>query len=131
MFIPNFQGVLIGITATLTMDVLSVTAIKLRLIAPLPPHLIGRWFASVARGQALHADIGHVSPTRHEMAIAVPAHYAIGVMLALLYVLVCSAIGLNPRSPIAAFGFALCTNLFPWLLTLVPIRNSRNSHEKS
>jgi hypothetical protein len=34
---PNMRLVLIGIIATLTMDVLSGGAIKLQLISPLPP----------------------------------------------------------------------------------------------
>ena len=116
MSIFNLRNVLLGIIATVTMDVLSVAAIKLRLIAPLPPHLIGRWFASVARGQVLHGDIAQVSPIQHEMAVAVPVHYAIGVTLALTYLLACSTLGLSPRSPVAALVFALCTNLLPWLL---------------
>jgi len=98
------------------MDVMSVSAIKLRLIAPLPPHLIGRWFASVARGQAFHSDIGRVSPINHEVAVAVPVHYVIGITLALIYLVLCSALGLSPRSPVMAIGFALCTNALPWLL---------------
>jgi hypothetical protein len=116
MSIFNVRNVLLGIIATVTMDVLSVAAIKLRLIAPLPPHLIGRWFASVARGQVLHGDIAQVSPIQHEMAVAVPVHYAIGVTLALMYLLACSTFGLSPRSPVTALVFALCTNLLPWLL---------------
>ena len=116
MSIFNLRNVLLGIIATVTMDVLSVAAIKLRLIAPLPPHLIGRWFASVARGQVLHGDIAQVSPIQHEMAVAVPVHYAIGVTLALTYLLACSTFGLSPRSPVTALVFALCTNLLPWLL---------------
>jgi len=116
MSIFNLRNVLLGIIATVTMDVLSVAAIKLRLIAPLPPHLIGRWFASVARGQVLHGDIAQVSPIQHEMAVAVPVHYAIGVTLALTYLLACSTLGLSPRSPVTALVFALCTNLLPWLL---------------
>lgn len=66
MFILDSRSVLIGIIAILTMDVLSAAAIKPRLIAPLPSHLIGRWFASVARGQAFHSDIGQVPPIHHE-----------------------------------------------------------------
>jgi len=116
MSIFNLRNVLLGIIATVTMDVLSVAAIKLRLIAPLPPHLIGRWFASVARGQVLHGDIAQVSPIQHEMAVAVPVHYAIGVTFALTYLLACSTLGLSPRSPVTALVFALCTNLLPWLL---------------
>jgi hypothetical protein len=69
---PSIRLVLIGIIATLTMDVLSGTAIKLQLISPLPPSLIGRWFASVARGRPFHHDIGQVMPVDYEMAIACP-----------------------------------------------------------
>jgi len=116
MSIFNLRNVLLGIIATFTMDVLSITAIKLRLIAPLPPHLIGRWFASVARGQVRHGDIAQVSPIQHEMAMAVPVHYAISVTLGLMYVLACSTFGLSPRSRVTALGFALGTNLLPWLL---------------
>ena len=50
MFILNVRSVFMVILATVTMDVLSVTALKLKLIAFLPPRLTGRWFASVARG---------------------------------------------------------------------------------
>jgi hypothetical protein len=116
MSILSLKSVLIGIVATLTMDVLTVAATKLRLIAPLPPKLIGRWFASVARGQALHRDIGQVPPINHELAVAVPAHYAIGVTLTLLYLFANSAFGLNSSSLKTALGFALCTSLLPWLL---------------
>ena len=52
----------------------------------------------------------------HEMAIAVPVHYTIGITLALVYLLVTSALGLSPRNLIAALGFCLCTNVLPWLL---------------
>jgi hypothetical protein len=116
MSIFNLRSVLIGILATLAMDILSVGAIKLHWIAPLPPRLIGRWFGSVGRGRLLHSDIGQVLPINHEIAIAVPMHYAVGITLALVYLLGCSALGMPPRDPVAALGFALCTNLLPWLL---------------
>jgi len=116
MSIFNIRSVFIGIFATITMDVLSVTALKLGWIAFLPPRLTGRWFASVARGQFLHSDIGRVPPINHEVVIAVPMHYAVGIMLAFLYLLLISALGFSPRNLIAALAFALCTNLLPWLL---------------
>ena len=116
MSVFNFRSVPIGVVATLTMDILTVAAIKLRLIAPLPPQLIGRWFASAARGQVLHSDIGRAPAINHELAVAVPAHYAIGVTLARLYLFASSVFGLNPRSLMTALAFALCTNLLPWLL---------------
>lgn len=61
MSVLTLRSVAIGILATLTMDVLTAGAYKLRLIAPLSPDLIGRWFALVAQGQPFHSDIGHWS----------------------------------------------------------------------
>jgi hypothetical protein len=49
-----WQLLLAGVIATASMDVLSAIAIRFRLIAPLAPNLIGRWFASVARAHPLH-----------------------------------------------------------------------------
>jgi hypothetical protein len=116
MSIFNVRSVLIGIVATVTMDVLSTTALKLGLIAFLPPRVTGRWFASMARGQFLHSDIGQAPPINHEMAVALPMHYAIGITLALVYLLLSSALAISPRNLTAALGFALCTSLLPWLL---------------
>ena len=58
MSLFSWRNVVIGILATISMDVLSVTALKLGWIAFLPPRLTGRWFASMARGQFVHSDIG-------------------------------------------------------------------------
>lgn len=66
----NLRNIFMGILATATMDFLSGSAYKLGLIAPLSPRLIGRWFASVARGQIAFQDITRVPPLKHELAIA-------------------------------------------------------------
>jgi len=116
MSVLSLRSLCMGLLATVTMDVLSVTALRLGLIAFLSPRLTGRWFGSVARGRFLHKDIGQVPPINHEVAIAVPMHYAVGITLALGYLLASSTLGLSPRNLLAALGFALCTNLLPWLL---------------
>jgi hypothetical protein len=116
MPILNMRSVFVGILATITMDVLSVAALKLGLIAFLPPRMTGRWFASVARGQFFHTDISQVPPFNHEMAIAISMHYAVGITLALVYLLLTSTLGLSARNPIVAVAFAVSTNLLPWLL---------------
>ena len=116
MPILNVRNVFVGILATITMDVLSVAALKLGLIAFLPPRLTGRWFASMAREQFLHTDIAQVPPINHEMAIAIPMHYAVGIALGLVYLVMSPALGHSPRNPIAALAFAVCTNFLPWLL---------------
>ena len=50
------------------------------------------------------------------MAIAIPMHYAVGITLALMYLLLIPILGLRPRNPSVGLAFAVCTNLLPWLL---------------
>ena len=45
------------------------------------------------------SDIRQVSPLEHELAVAVPIHYAIGITLGFLYVFATSALGLSARGP--------------------------------
>jgi hypothetical protein len=116
MSLLNWRSVVVGILATITMDVFSITALKLGWIAFLPPRLTGRWFASMARGQFLHTDIAQAPPIHHEMAVAAPMHYLVGITLALLYLLTTSALGFSSRNLVIALGFALCSTLLPWLL---------------
>jgi len=111
-----WQVLLAGAIATASMDVLSMIAIRLRLIAPLSPNLIGRWFASVARAHPLHEDIARAAPISHELAIAVPGHYAIGMFLTALFVVLANRAGWPTRSLSPALAFGVCTNVFPWLL---------------
>jgi len=116
MFVNVWQLLGVGVIATFSMDVLSILASRLRLTAPLPPQLIGRWFASVARAQPFHADIAQVPPIAHEAAIALPVHYLIGATLATFYVWTAYQTGWPARSLGFALAFGLCTSVLPWLL---------------
>ena len=110
------QGVLIGLIATISMDILTGIAIRLRAIAPLAPNLVGRWFASVLRGRPIHANIAQAAAVPHEMALAIPGHYAIGITLACIYVWSTTQLAWPARRADVALGFALSTNSLPWLL---------------
>jgi len=116
MFAYTARTLAVGVISTLSMDLLSAVAYRLRWTAPLSPNLMGRWFASVARAQPLHADIARATPVSHEIAIALPVHYAIGMVLAAAYVWATSELGWPPRSLALALAFGLCTNVLPWLL---------------
>jgi hypothetical protein len=111
-----WQQITAGLLATLTMDVLSVAATRLRISAPLQPNLIGRWFASVARAQPFHTDIALTAPVTHELAIALPVHYAIGIALTLFYLFVTGRAGWPTDSLRLALAFAMCTNVLPWFV---------------
>ncbi len=111
-----WQVLLGGVIATASMDVLSAVVIRLRLIAPLPPNVVGRWFASVVRAHPLHEDIGRAAPIRHELAIAVAGHYAIGMFLFALFVFMASRSGWPARNVAPALTFGLLTNALPWFV---------------
>jgi len=115
MLVNAWRTLVIGVVSTLSMDLLTGVAIRLGLIAPLPPRLIGRWFAAVGRGQPFHEDIACSAPVKHELLLALPMHYAIGIVLATLYVWATARLGW-PRSLGTALAFGLCTNALPWLL---------------
>jgi hypothetical protein len=116
MFPNTWQTLLVGVTSTFLMDLLTGVAIALRLVAPLSPNLVGRWFASVARAQPFHTDIARAAPVSHELAIALPVHYAIGTVLAALYLWTMFEAGWPTRNLALALAFGLCTNVLPWLL---------------
>lgn len=107
---------LAGVIATMSMDVLSAIAIRLRLIAPLSPNVVGRWFSSVARAHPFHEDIARAAPAGHEFAIALPVHYAIGMFLTALFVVMAHRIGWHARGLPTALAFGVCTSVLPWLL---------------
>jgi hypothetical protein len=106
---------LIGVLSTLSMDLLTGVAVRLRLVAPLPPNLVGRWFASLARVQPFHTDIARAAPVNYELLIALLGHYAIGTMLATLFVWATGAVGWT-RSLGVALAFGVGTSVLPWLL---------------
>src|SRR5512138_2666865 len=83
-----WQVLLAGVIATVSMDVLTAIAIRVRMVAPLLPYVVGRWFASVARAHPFHEDIAREAPRSHELAIALPVQYAIGLFLTALFVLI-------------------------------------------
>lgn len=105
----------IGLLSTLSMDLLTGVTTGLRLIAPLSPRLVGRWFASVARAQPFHADIAQSSPVHHELLVALPVHYAIGMALAAVFVWGSGELGWT-RSVGLALAFGLSTSVLPWLV---------------
>jgi len=110
------QILLVCVIPTLSMDLLSALAYRLRITAPLSPSLIGRWFALIARVRPFHADIARADAVNHELAIALPIHYAIGAALAAIFVWLTSQPGWPSRSLAFAIAFGLCTNVLPWPL---------------
>ena len=115
MIVNARHALLIGVLSTLSMDLLTGVAIWLRLVAPLPPMLTGRWFASVARLQPFHTDIARTAAVNHEFFLALAGHYAIGTILAMLFVWGTGEAGWA-RGLGVALAFGVGTSVLPWLL---------------
>ena len=82
-------GLIVGILATVTMDVVAVIALRLGIAGRGPrrtgPDLIGRWIGYVLQGKFRHTDILQAPPLRGEILLGLAAHYSIGIVLTLVY----------------------------------------------
>ena len=113
------KWIVVGIFATLTMDLGGTFLRRIGLIAGLDPRLIGRWFASLAGGHPFHRSILDAPPVRGELAVAFVCHYAIGVSLALIFYAVQTALPLRisaAAEAALALGYGMLTNALPYLI---------------
>jgi hypothetical protein len=118
MELGNIQlAIVAGLVGTLAMDVMSVLATHVGLLAgPVKPSFIGRWGLSVLNGTFRHKNISQTKPFRFETLFGVLLHYSIGVTLALLYLALSSFFGFSISSIWAAIFFGVLTNIFPWFV---------------
>lgn len=109
-------GILVGVVATVTMDVLGNVARKLGLVAGAKGQWVGRWYLGIARGQLVHTDIT-ISPEQSgEKWAALVGHYAIGIVLAIAYIVCAGWLNVSPDTIYFALGYGIATCVFPWFL---------------
>lgn len=110
------EMILMGILATLFMDLLAIALAKLKIIRPqIGPQVVGRWFLYMFKGKFVHKDIHETPALNNEKAWALFAHYLIGIGLAGIYLfleLIEPAITDQLWMPLA---FGIATVLLPWL----------------
>ncbi len=113
----NFvEMILMGVLATLVMDLLSVLFGKLKIIRQLiGPQVVGRWTLYMFRGKFIHKDIHKTPALNNEKSAALLSHYLIGIVLAGIYLfleLKAPSIRHQLWMPLI---FGLTTVLLPWL----------------
>ena len=81
------RSVLIGVGATLTMDVWAALLRRFG-IPSLNFAFLGRWLGHLSEGRFVHESIGKAAPVRGELLVGWGAHYAIGISFAALLLLV-------------------------------------------
>jgi hypothetical protein len=97
-------GLIVGILATVTMDVVAVIARRLGIAGRgqrrTGPDLIGRWIGYLLRG---------------ELVLGLAAHYLIGIVLTLVYLGLLVVAHATPTA-LSAILYGTATTILPWFL---------------
>ena len=111
-----WHGILIGLAATVAMD---IWAVILHLVfkqnkpnwAP-----AGRWFHCVARGHFLHQDLGAIEAFPQEQAVGWFGHYAVGVAYGIIFALIVGPAWFAAPTFIPAWIFGIVTIGAGWFI---------------
>ena len=107
---------LIGIIATISMDIWALLVKHLLRLPTADWALIGRWIAYIPQGKFFHSPIAASNKIHNELAIGWVVHYATGVVYGVLYLyLVLAVLGGTPSIQ-SALLFGLATLAAPWLI---------------
>jgi hypothetical protein len=105
----------IGIGATMVMDLWNIFLRRAFGIPSLDYGLLGRWVSHMPGGTFRHASISAASPKPRERAVGWVTHYAIGMALALTFVMLAGGWIEHPTL-LPALLFGLGTALMPFLV---------------
>jgi hypothetical protein len=111
-----FAGLLMGLLATVAMD---LWALALNRFAgqPLPNWAMpGRWVAHLPRGKVFHDAIDEAAPVSGELQIGWAFHYAVGIIYGLALAAIMGADWLAQPTFLPALVFSILTVGFGWFL---------------
>ena len=111
-----WRGSIIGIGATLAMD---LWAMFLTLAFRQPKANwapVGRWFYHLKFGTVFHQTIADAAPYRHEQALGWIAHYAVGIAYGIILVLALGSSWLAEPTLLPAWIWAIATVAAGWFL---------------
>ena len=115
MSIPLFT-LIIGIGATVLMDLWGIARKSLLGIAPPNYGLVGRWIAHMTRGRFRHESIAASSRVPGELIIGWTAHYLIGIAFAALLISICGAEWVRDPTIVPAIAVGIGTVVSPFFL---------------
>ena len=110
------SSVIIGIGATLVMDLWGILLQRIFGIVPLNYALVGRWLANIPRGAFCHENISMVKPVALESAIGWISHYLIGIIFTAALIIFTGNKWLIEPSIVAAVTFGALTVAFPFFI---------------
>ncbi len=81
------NGTLIGLGATIIMDIWALVLTQFPGQSRPNWGLVGRWFWHLRKGQIFHDDIAASKPYAHEVALGWIGHYAVGILYGIIFAL--------------------------------------------
>lgn len=109
-------GLLLGVGATVFMDIYAVVIKKLFNIPSLNYAFVGRWIGSFSKGVFSHPNIVRAEPVKNETALGWIAHYCIGITFGIVLLLVSGLGWLSQPVFLPAFIIGIGTTVFPFFM---------------
>ena len=109
-------AIAIGIGATLVMDLWNLFLKRAFSIPSLNYCLLGRWLRHMPGGTLRHANITAAPQKRFECTVGWIAHYTIGVVFALVFVVLTSGDWLARPTLLLALLYGIGTVVFPFFI---------------
>jgi hypothetical protein len=109
-------AIVIGLGATLIMDVWNLFLKRAFSIPSLNYCLLGRWLRYMPAGTFRHASIASASKKPFECAVGWIAHYSIGVVFALMLVVLTAGDWLARPTFLVALVYGVATVIFPFFI---------------
>jgi hypothetical protein len=113
------DAVLIGIGATLLIDLWALFLERAFSVRSLDYCLLGRWILYLPQGKIVHQSIGTTPAKPHECKMGWTTHYMIGTGFALIFALLVSESWLSRPTLLPALAFGIATVVMPFF-TLQP-----------
>jgi Protein of unknown function (DUF2938) len=111
-----FAAIGIGIGATLAMDLWNLALKRAFSIPSLNYCLLGRWVGHLPSGTLRHASITAAAQRPFECTLGRIAHYTIGAVLAVAFVLLMSGSWLAKPTFLPALLYGMATVVFPFFV---------------
>lgn len=118
MTIATFYLVImiIGIMATLLIDLYSILLKRYLNISSLDYKMVGRWLLYMLKGQFMHSSIFQSPALKGEKAVGWLSHYIIGCLFSGIFILIVGQFWLFNPQFIHALLFGIATVSFPFLI---------------
>jgi len=110
------EGILMGLGATLAMDIWAVLLGRAGVTARPNWAMPGRWLGHLFRGRVFHEAIGDAAPVERELPLGWAFHYGVGVVYGVALAVIMGPAWLAAPTFLPAWVFGLITIAAGWFL---------------